>query len=424
MYELAFDPNGDTLVIGYELSEEQGEETGPMVTAHGIEFFDTAVPTPTSISGALPVSPGEPTGMTISADGRTVFTYDMNGKLQVWRMPDRSRLVVDGQERLRSMALNPTGDSAVFDAYNGGIWLVDTVTGSTTVLREPTYTDRLFNPSAGFDADGQTVIVNTGLGEFTVRDDTGHTVHGTVPDDAYVNSLVLTTDAERVFAAVSEGRLLFWDRSLKYRAPQRLHQDTDRSVDALTVTPDQRTLVYATTKGILLWDITGQPTVTAGPFGPDADSLVGLAVSGDSSILAVLDTQGIQLWDITDPAHPIRRNALVQTLPAPDSVALSGNGELLAVGLIDGGLLLWDLTGPEPTRLGAGLPGARRDADYLAFPPDRGILIALSESGTLRSWVTGTAQAEALLCATSRLPITEAQWFQYFGELPYRPPCS
>jgi WD40 repeat protein len=93
-------------------------------------------------------------------------------------------------------------------------------------------------------------------------------------------------------------------------------------------------------------------------------------------------------WDLatnrlarTRPVHP-------STLQRAAS-ALSPHGTIVAVGLLDGGIQLWDARTLE---LRATLLGHSNTIGGLAFSPDERVLVSDSGDGTVRLWDVATGE--------------------------------
>ncbi|MGW3181587.1 caspase, EACC1-associated type [Kitasatospora sp. NPDC001119] len=191
----------------------------------------------------------------------------------------------------------------------------------------------------------------------------------------------LAFNAER-HLLVSGGRdhtVRLWDLSDSRRPrPVGLIDTHDTS---LALSSDGR-LLATTNSGdsVQLWDVSdpAHPAAVA----TLADTHGTLAFSPDSHALAAVDKDRSELWNLTDPRHPVRAGTVPPGTDAPQSVAFSSDGRLLAISVkaADGNYAaeLWnvaDLANPART---AALNDSH--ALSLAFSP-RQPLLAVGTNG-------------------------------------------
>lgn len=272
---------------------------------------------------------------------------------------------------------------------------------------------------------------------------------------------------------------------------------TDTAND-LAFSPNGRTIAVGYTNGnVRLWNVADpeNPTAISPPFraprAPD-DAVSRVAFGLDGSILATVSgpiiipgtaeaTETVRLWSLADPAKPrlLPANNLTSTTTM---LALSPVGHILATGLADNSVQLWNVSNPSyPARTGSPLSGHTGTVDEMTFSPDGHTLATASLDSSVRLWnvtdpshpaalavlgmeptmnffasvaisrdgqllaatgvaspVEGSIQAETWLWKINRQqaaadvctvggslspPITRAQWRLYFPEEAYSPPC-
>jgi WD40 repeat protein len=119
---------------------------------------------------------------------------------------------------------------------------------------------------------------------------------------------------------------------------------------------------------VRLWDVANprQPRLLGQPL-TDAVGvpIESAAFSGDGHMLAFGDANGtVRLWDVADPAHPrllgfiLTGGAVFNLVALVNSVAFSGDGQMLAFGDADGTVQLWDVADTAHPRL-LGLWGSK-----------------------------------------------------------------
>jgi len=105
-------------------------------------------------------------------------------------------------------------------------------------------------------------------------------------------------------------------------------------------------------------------------FSPDGHTLAAAVAYDNDCQLKVPERVGVDLWDLNNNAKSIRLPLEVE--PA-SGVVFSNDGEYVAIGCIDGTVVIWDVT-KEKKRLT--LKGHGSEVLSVAFSPD----------GKMRSW--------------------------------------
>jgi len=112
--------------------------------------------------------------------------------------------------------------------------------------------------------------------------------------------------------------------------------------------------------------------------------------------------------------HP--RPAIVAAL------AFSFDGSLLAVGLEQGTVELWDTRSWQ--RLGYPLVGAEAQITALVFDLSGGWLTVASVDGTVKRWLVDPQAWATAACALTDRSMSETEWSLYFGSAAYNPACQ
>jgi WD40 repeat protein len=227
-------------------------------------------------------------------------------------------------------------------------------------------------------------------------------------------------------AFVGDGTMLVgssWDRSQLYiwnprslDAPPKTLQGHEGKVISLTASPDGKALATGDDQGtICLWTITDQNDIHLMTKLHVSDSVSELLLRGHTLISAT--SSGVATWDITQKT-PIA----VPLEGAPhdyiDAMALSSNGQTLAVSFSNRGLFLWDV----PTRTRLGIMETNSFFGDLVFSPDNTTLIRVGGGGAVARRLDDDSLFHNL-CSLVGRNLSDAEWERFLHGQPYRKTC-
>ena len=172
-----------------------------------------------------------------------------------------------------------------------------------------------------------------------------------------------------------------------------------QGVDAIAFSHDGRILATSARDGLVkLWDVAdpararrlGSPLIARTGKRNRAVSVNALAFDPRGQILASGLVNGtITLWNLSDPVHPSRTELTPLRPSYINSLAFSANGQLLASGSADGTIQLWNLADPaRPVALGLPFQSRGGAIHSVAFSPD-GLILATGDRDGIRLWRVG-----------------------------------
>lgn len=83
--------------------------------------------------------------------------------------------------------------------------------------------------------------------------------------------------------------------------------------------------------------------------------------------------------------------------------------------------MLWDTATGQP--LGQPLVGHTNDINTIAFSPDGQTLASGSEDHTIILWDVSLESWQTRACRRANRNFTKEEWYQFFGDEPYRATC-
>lgn len=120
------------------------------------------------------------------------------------------------------------------------------------------------------------------------------------------------------------------------------------------------------------------------------EQLSGMSWSPDAHLLAVGGSDGVYLYDL----RLLEVRGVLQVPAMVFGVAFSPRGSLLAAGLLDGTVRLWDVASGQVVQI---LQGHSDLVGQVVFSPDGGLLASGSADGTIRLWDVGSGQVLSVL---------------------------
>ena len=243
--------------------------------------------------------------------------------------------------------------------------------------------------AVAFSRDGTTVsaeIPGEGIRRWDAR--TGG-VRAQIPraktsDDAV---LAFSSDGDFVVETTADGVRL---RDLLNGNTKQIPLDTDESISALALSPDNRTLITADESGLVhIWDIETDGSKKTIPIG---QQVTAVAIDTRGQLLATARAdRSIVVWDLKTGAM---RSELRKHEDVVNALAFSADGNTLASGGDDRTAILWDLASGKARRT---LKGHDLTVTSLAFSPDGLTLASGSGNAAVVLWNVTTGKLDRIL---------------------------
>jgi WD40 repeat protein len=419
----------------------------------------------------LPDAPAHTSAVRFSPDGKVLVSGSSKGTVIVWDVAARRPLEAPYQLKMgaiNDLVLSPDGRTVYAGNAAGQIAVV---TLDTTPLRRVLPTrgyvgDLKFNAATGelassddkgnvnfwnassgsllrqirsshgsvvvfaIGPDGKTIAVGDVKGRVSTWD--AGTLQS-LSDPAQVKNdridrLEFAPDGRSVAVAGIDPEIAIWDAAQRAR-PKTLTADKEYARHALFTRDGSRLITVGDAGDLLQWDWRTGARISQAmkvPSGADA-----LALSPDGDLLAVGDYgDRITLWDLkqgqTVGVPLVAHTNIVR------AVTFSTDGRFMASGGDDGVAILWDVKSRQPIAhfghgetvlSGDGTSRTARAVNHVSFSPDGSVLATDGPEDAILLWDVDIASWKGQACHRTNRNLTAEEWRRYIGDLPYRETC-
>jgi WD40 repeat protein/serine/threonine protein kinase len=301
------------------------------------------------------------TQITFSKDGRRLASASADRTVRVWDLPEERQagavpptLTLHGHtNNVAGVAFSPDGTriaSCSFD-YSIKVWNVE--------LGLETCTIRLRSPARdlAFSSDGEQLVAGLADGTLQIWTAAPSAHPDVLNPGSQVNALAYSPDGTRLAAVTADGLVRVWDvhtgkQTEVLQAIQTGYEDSSFRPIALAFSPDGKRLAAAGVK----------PTAS-----------VALTPDG-KQVIKFDDKKTLKVWDL-------EKGKVILTLPGHGSVSWSQDGQFLAAASGPKGIALWDTqTGRQTFTLEAG------DVLSVVLSLDGKLLAGGMADGTVKVW--------------------------------------
>ena len=290
----------------------------------------------------------------------------------------------------QSVAFSPDSKRIAAPGAPGTVGIWEVATGRR--VGEPLAIGSEDVEAAIFARGGRTLIASDDSGAVSMVDvGTGRPIGPPLSvGDEPAASLDLSPDGRLLAAASFAGPVFVWDTETGARYGSPLTADTS-PVSDVAFSPDGRTLVSSHLRSAVVWDVSGEHVI-GDPLGGPTDLTTDVSFSPDGKWLVAGRFDG----DTVVYATATRRQALrIRGGSAVTAVALHPDGNLVAVGTIDGQVRFFDRK--SGAAVGPMLEAGSSAIWQVGFSPDGRLLAVARDPNGVKGFYGQQRQGEVQL---------------------------
>jgi WD40 repeat protein/serine/threonine protein kinase len=333
------------------------------------------------------------TSVVSSRDGSRLVTGSLDGTVKLWDAATGAALATfaghDGA--VRSVALAGDGHTIVSGGDDGTLRLWDGATGVEVLV---SYTHGAAVRSVAISRDGNLVASGSDDGTARVLDRAADEEFLVEPRfSAGITSVALSADGTHLVTASRYGTVRIWGAQtaellgeLPWEAPGSVAIAVDAAGEH----------IYTGGHDGALREWTADGATERVLANGDGRGVLALAVDDGSTRLVIASPLGVHLLPLGEEAVDARPASLTGHEGSPTSVAISGDGRLVAAGCADARAVLWDgdMRGASVVLVS----GMEREPTSLAASSDGALLATASLSEwDVRLWDGRTGEPRGLL---------------------------
>jgi eukaryotic-like serine/threonine-protein kinase len=330
--------------------------------------------------------------VAFDSEGGSILTAGRDGIARLWDLNGHMMRELTGHgDAIVAAAFSPDGQTVVTGSLDHTAQLWKVATGSR--IGEP-MTHQGGVVAVAFSPDGHLVAIaglDTAVDLWDVE--TGRLVCGSLTHRGAARAVVFSSDGQRLLTAADDGTARLWDAvpARSWDAARSLPLPHRNAVECAVLCPDGRFAATGDRDGTArIWAMA-----TGERFGGDMDhgEPIENVVFLDRRTLLTIGGNRVRRWRTTN-GQPIGEAITPPNLIVPGSIVASPDGRTIALGCVDGTVLLYDALS---TRL---RPRRLHHADRVTtvrFSPDGQTLMTASFDKTALLWDARTGDRSAVL---------------------------
>lgn len=304
-----------------------------------------------SLQKTLQATSGAGRCITFSVDGQWLLSAGSHQHIHIWN-PKTGKSINDTvghQGIVNSVSLSPDGSSLATACTDGRLRLWGTKTGklqktiqvSSTSVSNVTYLDK------------DRLVTADAQGKLTIWSNTGKKLNQWQAHRRAIHGLALSHDGQRLASCGSDRRIVIWNTS-NGKETGRLARPAESGFRSVTfVNGSQQVAAVSPLPMIRVWNVDdGEECLR---FETQAGGRDIIATPDGRELLMIGSRSPIRVWEVA--SESIRRS-LPTSNSQSISIALSRDGQVLALGHEDGSIHLWDMLNLNPLARWKGHRGA------------------------------------------------------------------